>query len=83
MKNRMSEEDFLPRSLREVTMVWQRGNGQASFNLKIRDGQADLLLSFQLGKPEDHHQLLPIELGLGDRSKNNVTKQGLLPTVPD
>ena len=79
----MSEEAFLLRSLMEVTMVWQRGTGQASFNLNIKDGQANLQLSFQLGKPEDHHQLLPIELGLGDRSKKNVTKQGLLPTLPD
>ena len=40
-------------------MVWHRGTGQASYNLTIKDGQADLQLSFQLGKPEDRHLPLP------------------------
>jgi hypothetical protein len=44
-----SEEAFLLRSLREVTMVWHRGTGQATYNLQIKDGQANLQLSFQQG----------------------------------
>ena len=51
-------------------MVWQRGTGQATYNLQIKDGQANLQLSFQLGKPDDHHNThacmenLMITLGL-------------------
>ena len=40
-------------------MVWHRGTGQASYNLTVKDGQANLQLSFQLGKPNDHHLPLP------------------------
>ena len=40
-------------------MVWQRGTGQATYNLQIKDGQANLQLSFQLGKPDDHHLTPP------------------------
>ena len=36
-------------------MVWQRGTGQATYNLQIKDGQANLQLSFQLGRPDDPH----------------------------
>ena len=67
----MSEEAFLLRSLREVTMVWHRGTGQATFNLQIKDGQANLQMSFQLGKPDDHHlpQPAPRTRPRGERQK--------------
>ena len=51
----MTEEAFSLRSLREVVNIWTRGSGQASFNLEIQDGVADLKLGFQLGKPSDPH----------------------------
>ena len=54
----ITEEAFLPRSLKEVVNVWARGCGQATFNLEILDGGADLKLGFQLGRPSDPH-LLP------------------------
>ena len=50
-----SEEAFLLGSLQEVVKVWIRGNGQASFNLNIVDGLADLNLSFKLGNPAEPH----------------------------
>ena len=31
------------------------GNRPSQFNLNIKDGQADLQLCFQLGRPGDHH----------------------------
>ena len=53
-----SEEAFLLSSLKEVVNVWTRGFGQATFNLSIVDGFADLQLGFRLGHPTDPH-LLP------------------------
>lgn len=54
----LSEEAFILSSLKEVVHVWARGNGQATFNLSIVDGFADLQLGFRLGSPTDLH-LLP------------------------
>ena len=51
----ITEEAFLLRSLKEVVNVWARGCGQATFNLEILDGGADLKLGFQLGRPSDPH----------------------------
>ena len=51
----LSEEAFILSSLNEVVRVWARGYGQASFNLNIKDGVADLQLGFQLGHPADPH----------------------------
>ena len=51
----MSEEAFLLTSLHEVVKVWTRGSGQASFNLKVKNGEADLQLNFHLGHPNDEH----------------------------
>ena len=51
----LSEEAFLLSSLKEVVLVWTRGSGQASFNLSVKDGKADLQLGFQLGQPSDNH----------------------------
>ena len=50
-----SEEAFLLSSLHEVVKVWIRGSGQASFNLNISDGTADLNLGFKLGNPAEPH----------------------------
>eukprot|EP00092_Neocalanus_flemingeri_P088797 GFUD01112243.1.p1 GENE.GFUD01112243.1~~GFUD01112243.1.p1 ORF type:complete len:102 (+),score=27.74 GFUD01112243.1:38-307(+) len=50
-----SEEAFLLRSLKEVVMVWNRGSGQASLNLSVKEGMGSLQLSFQLGRPGDPH----------------------------
>ena len=69
----ISEEAFLLRSLREVTMVWQRGTGHASYNLNIREGLADLKLSFQLGHPGDLH--LPPPLPHPRRAKGEKRKE--------
>ena len=51
----LTEEAFLLRSLKEVVNVWARGTGQASFNLNISNGSADLQLGFQLGLPTEPH----------------------------
>ena len=51
----MSEEAFLLSSLHEVVKVWTRGSGQASFNLNVNNGEADLQLNFHLGHPNDEH----------------------------
>ena len=51
----LTEEAFLLDSLHEVVKVWSRGSGQASFNLDISDGAADLKLCFKLGLPGDLH----------------------------
>ena len=51
----LCEEAFLLSSLSEVVKVWARGSGQASFALKIDNGEADLQLSFKLGHPTDAH----------------------------
>ena len=51
----LSEEAFLLGSLREVTKVWARASGKASFNFSVQDGQAHLQLGFQLGLPGDPH----------------------------
>ena len=51
----LTEEAFLLSSLHEVVKVWARGSGQASFNLDINDGAANLKLCFQLGHPCEPH----------------------------
>ena len=51
----LSEEAFLLNSLQEVTKVWARASGKASFNLSVQDGQAHLQLGFQLGLPTEYH----------------------------
>jgi hypothetical protein len=51
----LTEEAFLLRSLREVVNVWASGSGQATFNLNISNGSADLQLGFQLGLPTESH----------------------------
>jgi hypothetical protein len=62
----LTEEAFLLRSLREVVNVWASGSGQATFNLNISNGSADLNLGFQLGLPTEshlnpqHHQHEPV-----------------------
>ena len=50
-----TEEAFLLNSLHEVIKVWSRGSGQASFDLNILDGSAELKLGFKLGHPGDLH----------------------------
>ena len=50
-----SEEAFILSSLREVSKVWARGTGHATFNLNIVDGFANLQLGFTLGRPSDPH----------------------------
>ena len=40
-------------------MVWQRVSCRATYYLQIKDGQANLQLSFQLGKLDDHHLPAP------------------------
>ena len=51
-----TEEAFLLSSSgREVVKVWARGSGQASFNLKISDGKAEVQLGFQLGHLAEPH----------------------------
>ena len=44
-----TEEAFILSSLKEVTQVWARGTGSATFNLNIVDGVANLQLQFSLG----------------------------------
>ena len=51
----MTEEAFLLSSLKEVVNNRGRGAGQASFNLTVEDGVADLQLNFKLGLPTDAH----------------------------
>ena len=51
----LSEEAFLLNSLSEVTKVWARSTGKATFNFSVQDGQAHLQLGFQLGMPGDPH----------------------------
>ena len=55
----VTEESFLLRSLQEVVMVWKVGTGQATFNLSINKGKADLQLGFQLGHADDLHLQQP------------------------
>ena len=50
-----TEEAFLLSSLHEVVKVWARGSDQASFDLKINCGVAQLTLGFQLGHPASPH----------------------------
>ena len=50
-----TEEAFLLSSLQEVTKIWAKGTGEASFNLNILDGVAELQLHFKLGSPCDPH----------------------------
>ena len=54
-----SEEAFLLRSVHEVVQVWARGTGQATMNLQINDGVANLKLEFSLGHPAEPHYPLP------------------------
>ena len=54
-----TEEAFLFSSLHEVVKVWARGNGQASFDLKIENGSAQLNLGFKLGNPASPHCDIP------------------------
>ena len=51
----LTKEAFLLSSLQEVVKVWARGSGQASFNLNIHDGVAELQLGFKLGSPSELH----------------------------
>ena len=51
----LSEEAFILNSLSEVTKVWARATGKATFNFSVQDGQAHLQLGFQLGMPGDPH----------------------------
>ena len=51
----LTEEAFLLSSLNEVVKVWARGTGQASFDLNISDGVAELKLGFKLGHPSEPH----------------------------
>ena len=50
-----SEEAFVLSNLHEVVKVWARGSGQATFELKVDNGVADLTLGFRLGHPADPH----------------------------
>ena len=52
-----------------MTLIWHRGTGHASFNLQVNDGQADLQLSFKLGKPDDPHLPLPSKKTRGKGEK--------------
>ena len=49
------EEAFLLTNIRNIINVWSRGSGQASLNFCVRNGQAELNLSYQLGHPEESH----------------------------
>ena len=69
----LSEEAFLLKSLNEVTKVWARASGKASFNLSVNDGQAQLQLGFQLGLPNDYH--LPPPRPATPRYKGSVRKE--------
>ena len=54
-----SEEAFLLNSLQEVVKVWASGKGKADFQLKIKNGTAELQLAFRLGHPSDVHVVPP------------------------
>ena len=54
-----SEEAFLLNSLHEVVKVWASGKGKADFQLKIKNGTAELQLAFRLGHPSDVHVVPP------------------------
>ena len=69
----LSEEAFLLNSLHEVTKVWARATGKATFNLSVQDGQAHLQLGFQLGMPGDPH--LPPYQPSKPRFKTSVRKE--------
>ena len=69
-----TEEAFLLRSLKEVVMVWNRGTGQASLNLSVKDGKADLQLGFQLGQPWDPHLQQPPPQHHHPRTKTSKQK---------
>ena len=51
----LTEEAFLLSSLTEVVKVWARGSGQASFDLQVDAGVAELKLAFKLGHPAEQH----------------------------
>ena len=59
MNYNYTEEAFLLSSLQEVVKVWGKGKGSSSFNLKVCDGVAELVLSFTLGYPSDLHSSPP------------------------
>ena len=52
------EEVFLLGSLHEFVKVWARGNGQASFDLNIENGNAQW--NFTLGNPGSPHCAIPL-----------------------
>ena len=70
-----TEEAFLLRSMKEVVMVWHRGTGQASLNIAVKDGKADLQLSFQLGQPWDPHVQQPPPQHHHPRTKSMKQKE--------
>ena len=51
----MTEEDFLLKSLKEAVNIWSKGNGEAKFDLAVKDGVAQLKFEFQLGLPSTPH----------------------------
>ena len=55
-----TEEAFLYDSLNEVVKVWARGFGQSNFSIEVRDGTAEVKISFSLGHPTDPH-ILPMQ----------------------
>ena len=55
MSNFNFSEAFLLSSLKKVRKIWGKGTGEASFNLNILDGVAELQLHFKLGSPCDLH----------------------------
>ena len=71
----VTEECFLLRSLREVVMVWKGGTGQASFNLSVKNGSADLQLGFQLGRAQDPHLHQPQHKGEKRRDRDRARAQ--------
>ena len=55
-----SEEALLLNSLHEVVKVWASGKGKADFQLKIKNGTAELQLAFRLGNPSVVHVVPPL-----------------------
>ena len=70
----LTEKAFILDSLREVSKVWARAFGKASFNLAIQDGKAHLQLGFQLGFPGDPH-IPPCPNHPPPRFKGSVRKE--------
>ena len=75
-----SEEVFLLASLHEVVKVWSRGSGQASFNLDVSEGSADLKLSFKLGHPTEPHcdEVVLPEVPLKPHLKPQTSKENAI-----